>query len=186
MRNYEQKISEMGSSKEKLSKGLQKSIREYVKAEKEYDELRNDLSNMSEEDETRADVEREVAEYEELLNEEDEKLTRKVLIYFKNKDTYEANTKRMRDNNPQFQQAKQKAEVTQQLESVNTLVSEGGENSVYNPEPQEVIQQQAEPISVQAEVVAEEKEEGFGSWILWGGLAVLGLMVGINVMKNKS
>lgn len=171
MRNYEQKINELGLEKGKLSKNLNQEVKEFEQADKEFLSLSEQLLQMSEEDEGYEEVSNEVSEYAELLETTDAQLTDKIQKYFDKKDYYAAKMEHMQ---------KKAAE------------KRGGEPApaaapvaAAAPKAAPITQPAAAAPAAQAVVVEEEKKKSGGNWILWGGLAVLGLLVGVNVLKNR-
>lgn len=177
MRNYEQKISELGLEKGKLSKNLNQEVKEFEQAEREFESLNDQLQGMEESDENYESVSNEVEEYAQLLESTDADLVNKIQKYFDKKDYYAAKMEHMKNKT-----AEKKAGVPASSQS-----------PTYSPKPapQPAPAPAAQPAAAASAVVVdpqpapEKKKDSGGSWLLWGGLAVLGLLVGVNVMRNR-
>lgn len=191
MRKYQQKISELGLG-EKLSKNLNVLIRDFKKAEDELAGYQERIESAETEEEA-AELQKEIDELTELLEESDNEIARKLEIYHRNRDKYLETTEKMR--------AKQNEK----------RISEGKEPLYQNkanepaPAPAAVAPVSAEPAATtvisksgggetvvstpaQAVVIEEKKEEkdGFFTTIVLGALGIAGILIGVNLYKNRN
>ena len=180
MRNYQLKMNELGLNSSNISKALQKSIKEFEEGENEFRQINDNLSKMDEQDERYESLSQEVENYDSLLNEADDDLMQKLEKYSANKEVYEAKMLHMR----------QKA-----AEKKGKVVAPAAPAAPANPaNPAAPVAPAAPAASVSATtqsgnppviVLPKEEKKSGSNWLLWGGLAVLGLLVGVNVMKNR-
>jgi pyruvate/2-oxoglutarate dehydrogenase complex dihydrolipoamide acyltransferase (E2) component len=96
MYNYEKKIKELGLQKSSLPKSLMTPIKELHEAEGELAELKTDLANLEEGDESADDIRSQIAEYENLIVEADNELVGKIQTYADKKPYYDAKYQHMR------------------------------------------------------------------------------------------
>jgi chromosome segregation ATPase len=160
MRNYEKKISELGIDKNQLSRALSQSVKEFEEGENEYVELSQRLESMSEDDDDYEEVQSEVQEYEELLEQTDLELTAKIEKWYGKRDYYAAKMEHMR-NASSGKPASQSPKMENGKAAANTAVH------------------------IKPSNVGQEEKKDKGSWILWAGLGLLGLMVGANIMRRE-
>lgn len=170
MRAYQEKLRELGLDVPELSERLRKQIKEFQEGVTEYLALKDGLEGMEEDDEEYENVQSEIEEYIELLNETDEKLTKEIEKYAEKKPYYEAKMQHMRNK-----AAEKKGTTPAQPAAVSAQPT---------PQPQTIPQTQATPV-MNGEPVLEEKKKSSGGWILWGLLGVVGLAVGVNLLKNR-
>lgn len=167
MRAFEQKLQELQLNQSELSEKLRKDIKEFVVAEKEYLELKSKLDTLDAEDEEYDELDNEVNEYEELLETTDNELVEKIQKYFDKKPYYDAKIQHMRNK--------------------------AAEKKGLTPAPQAAAPQAAAPQAaapqaipvVGGQPIVEEKKKSGGGWIFWGILGVVGLAVGVNILKNR-
>jgi hypothetical protein len=186
MYNYEQKMNELGLEKAKLSKGLKQELREFELAAKEYSTLMEQISDMDESNENYENINNEINEYRELLTNTDGDLTNKIQRYYDKKDYYAAKMEHMKQKTAEKRGGAPATTQSPTSGNFQILGTTSGTTAVgvditnypINPEP--VINNLQSPAQA-----APEKKSDSGSWLLWGGLAVLGLIVGVNVMKNR-
>lgn len=164
MRKYLLKMNQLGLTKATISKALQKSVTEFEEAETEYQELKTQLGQMNPEDAEYEELKTEVSDYESVLEESDVELEEKIQKFNSNKAEYERKVKQMQAAND-AKKAKSAAAAAQTV----APAAQGG-----NP-PVVIIDPNAPP--------APKKDSG--GWLLWGALGLLGLLVGVNVMKNR-
>ena len=181
MNKYQNKITELGLEEKKLPKSISGLIKEFKEAETEVNQLKADLEAMSDDDEAREDLVGEIGEYEQLLAETDDKISKKLVDYAANKPYYDAKFQHMREaaaakkNGQAAPPAPTKASINAGAAPVvaaSTPVAQP--QPTYNPPP---------PAS-ETEKVEEKKKDG-SNWILWGALGVVGLFVGVNLFKNR-
>lgn len=194
MRKYLLKMNQLGLTKATISKALQKSVTEFEEAETEYQELKTQLGQMNPEDAEYEELKTEVSDYESVLEESDVELEEKIQKFNSNKAEYERKVKQMQAANDAKKAksaaaAAATAQTAAPVANSGTLV--GGKASVTtNPNgttatvvpaaqggnpPVVIIDPNAPP--------APKKDSG--GWLLWGALGLLGLLVGVNVMKNR-
>jgi hypothetical protein len=189
MSKHLEKINELGGI-EKFPKTIKALVRDYKNAEKYLKEQKANLENASEEDVEA--IQKEIEETESALEEGDEEILRKIDIYWKNREVYQRTTQKMREKRdaarvergeepigvnaksepiPAPQAAPQPAPVVTApaTEAVITK-SGGGETQILTDNP----------------IVEEKKAEGFGSLILWGALGFAGILIGVNLFKNRN
>lgn len=166
MRKYQQKLSELGLNPQSLSKGVVKDLVEFQEAEQEFAELNERLANMDEDDEEREELENEVSQYEDVIEQADERLAAKIQHYFENKDAYAErmkNVTRGRGRPPKNQLPNPISTNTANVPAQNSQTSR----------------------SISATNEPKKEEDSFGSWLLWGGLAIVGAIVGVNIVRNR-
>lgn len=173
MRKFEQKIKEMGYELKDLSPKLAQDVKDYVATEREWEQHKAEIASLdpdSEEYEAKID---QIQQYEDVLEEEDNDLVVKVAKYLEKKPYYEQHAQMMKakkeeKRSGQAQPAAPKAAAPAPVAAAPVAAA-----------PQVVASQ-----GVVVEPVVEKKKGG-SNWVLWGGLAVLGLLVGVNVMRNR-
>lgn len=203
MAKFEQTMAELGYTSETLSKGIQGLMKTYYKGLKEVESLEADLQNLGDDDETKADLQSSISSIREDLADVDRDLVKKIKSYHENKDFYDAKMQYMKDKaagkeveaptksnykkpaapapQPQPQPAPVASTGTQTINLTSGTSANGFVNTTSSDSATKT-----EPISVVAEEVKDEpKKKGSGNWILWAGLGVIGLLVGVNVMRNR-
>lgn len=168
MYKYEKKIKDLGLNKSGLPKSIANPVKELEEAVTEMNDLKSQLSEMDESDDEREDIENEIKQYESIIGEADEELVGKIQTYVDKKPYYDEKYKHM----------KQAAEAKKQAKAQATPQP--------NPEPQLNTVAVPEPIPVPQPEPEKKEDDGIGNWLLWGGLGVIGLLVGVNVWKNRN
>ena len=190
MYNYEKKIKELGLNKSALPKSLATPIKELNEAATELQDLRNDLGNLEEGDDSAEDIKSQIAEYENIIAEADGELVGKIQTYVDKKPYYDAKYQHMK----QAADAKKAAKVQETSPMVlSRTLSVGGSTDITstNTVAPEISQPVNKPevVVVASEGVAietkEEKKDDFGTWLFWGLLGTAGILVGVNLFKNK-
>lgn len=186
MAKFEEKLNELGGF-EKLPKSLKRLVRDYEEAEKGLEELKSHIESAPEEEVEK--IQEDIQDTAQLLEDSDEEITKKIASYIKNKDGYEERMKVMREKKnasliaqgkPPLQEKKVAAPAPTPAPVAATQVEEnkgetvitksgGGETQVITPE-----------------VVEEKEESGIGSWLFFGALGVAGILLGINLFKNRN
>lgn len=187
MSKHLEKINELGGI-EKFPKTIKALVKDYKNAEKYLKEQKDNLENASEE-EVEA-IQKEIEETELALEEGDEEILRKIDIYWKNKEVYQRTTQKMREKrdaaraergeepigvNPKSEPTPAPvvaAVAPAQAPAPATVITKsgGGETQILTDNP----------------IVEEKKAEGFGSLILWGALGFAGILIGVNLFKNRN
>ncbi len=191
MSKHQQKINEFGGI-ENFSKGIKNLVRDYKNAEKYLQEQKEKLETASEDE--REAIETEIEETLSALEEGDEEIVRKIESYIKNKDGYEERMRAMRAKRdasyaekglpPVVYKEKEKKAPAAVVETpasaaVQTAVS-NGESVITKAGGGETKILAAQPI------VEEKKEEGLGNLIFWGALGFAGVLIGVNLFKNRN
>ena len=166
MRKYLLKMNQLGLTKATISKALQKSVTEFEEAETEYQELKTQLGQMNPEDAEYEELKTEVSDYESVLEESDVELEEKIQKFNSNKAEYERKVKKMQAAND-AKKAKSAAAAQTVAPAVITGTAANQVTVTTNPNG----------------TTAPKKDSG--GWLLWGALGLLGLLVGVNVMKNR-
>lgn len=189
MSKFEQTLEKNGYTVQTVSNGLKKSIKEYKDAEKELNALKADFESADEE--TKADLQAEIDEYVNLLEETDEELSRKIEDYIAKKPYYDAKLQHMKDK-----AAGKDAGASPKKSSfagASGTVSTSGATTVATGNTTGTTNlasgitntpATAEPITVPTGEPTEEPKKK-DNWILWGFLGLVGILVGVNVMKNR-
>ena len=172
MRQYQEKLNELGLTPQSLSKGVTKDLVEFQQAEREFEELNERLAEMDEDDEEREELESQIEEYEEVIEKADEQLAAKIQHYFENKDAYAErmkNVTRGRGRPP-------KTPVPNPASTNTVSIATNAQGST------KVAPQNSTTTPPSNE---QKEEDSFGSWLLWGGLAIVGAIVGVNIVRNR-
>jgi predicted nuclease with TOPRIM domain len=181
MYNYEKKIKELGLNKSALPKSLATPISELNEAAKELQDLRNDLANLEEDDDSAEDINSQIAEYQNIIAEADDELVAKVQTYVDKKPYYDAKYQHMK----QADDAKKAAKVqwTSPMAQSGTISVQSGNvsTSTNTVTPNQGV------VASQGMVVEkkEEKKDDLGTWLFWGLVGTAGILVGVNLFKNK-
>lgn len=193
MYKYEEKINEVGGI-DNLSKGIKSLIRDFKKAEKFLQQEKQKLKEATDEEEI-AEIQKEIEETIAALEEGDNEIVKKVESYMRNKEGYDERMKAMRAKRDAALAEKGLPPVTYKEKTVNTPApqsapvapapvaaapapvietvitkSGGGETQVLTENP----------------IVEEKKASGMGSMILWGALGFAGILIGVNLFKNRN
>lgn len=195
MAKFEQTMAELGYTSETISKGIQGLMKTYYKGLKEVESLEADLQNIGDDDETKADLQSSINSIREDLEEVDRDLVKKIKSYHENKDFYDAKMQYMKDKAAGLDV---QAPTKENFKKVTAPAAQPAPKPAPKPEPKPVtvaasgatVAQAApanpEPISVVAEEIKDEpKKKNSGNWVLWAGLGIIGLIVGVNVMRNR-
>jgi hypothetical protein len=189
MSKFEQTLEKHGYTEQTVSKGLKKSIKEYKDAEKELNALKADFESADEE--TKADLQSEIEEYVNLLEETDEDLCKKIEDYIEKKPYYDAKLQHMKDKAG----GKDAGASPKKSSFVGTTgtVSTSGATTVATGNTTGTTHlasgitntpASAQPINVATGEPTEEPKKK-DNWVLWGFLGLVGILVGVNVMKNR-
>lgn len=183
MRKYILKLQELGLTTQTVSKNLQKEIKEFVDGENEFNDLQQQLSSMEQDDENYEEVSNQVEEYESLLEEADAELEAKIQKYADNKEEYDKRMASMREANAAKKAGKKAAAPAAPAAApakVQVQTPNPTPAAPKEPNPPVVILNPNDPAA------KEGKKDGIGDWVLWGGLGLLGLVVGVNFFKNRN
>lgn len=168
MRLYQKKINSLGIDNSKLSKGLKAQVDNLTEAEEELNNLESQLEGIDENDEDYEEKQGEVQELREAIDEADMGLVAAIEDWWAKREIMVERGKHMQ----QAKKAKQAAAAAGQPAPAPAPTP------APQPEPQPQPQPQPTP-------VVEEKKKSSGNWLLWGGLAVVGALIGVNLMRNR-
>ncbi|MBM3417290.1 MAG: hypothetical protein FJY17_00025 [Bacteroidetes bacterium] len=191
MSKHQDKINELGGIS-MFNDKIKILVKEYNDAEKYLETLNENLQSAS--DEEKEAIQTDIQETQQALKDGDKEILKKVESYWKNRDGYIKRMQSMRDKldakrvaqgkepvawkqkpepapvvatAPAPQPKVQEAVVTE--EAVITK-SGGGETQVVTATP----------------AVEEKKAEGFDNLIFWGVLGLAGVLIGVNLYKNRN
>jgi hypothetical protein len=186
MYNYEKKIKELGLNKSALPKSLATPIKELNEAAGELEELRTDLANLEEGDDSADDIQSQIAEYENLIVEADNELVGKIQTYVDKKPYYDAKYQHMKQA-AEAKKAAKTQETSPMVESGTISVDSSNVTFSATPEVLEAVNQPEVVVASQGAAIEtkEEKKDDFGTWLFWGLLGTAGLLVGVNLFKNR-
>ena len=162
MSKFEQTLEKHGYTVQTVSNGLKKSIKEYRDAEKELNALKADFESAD--DESKEELNAEIEEYINLLEETDQDLSKKIEDFIEKKPYYDAKLQHMKDKAA----GKDAGDSPKKSSFVGAKPATGATATITQPA--------GEP--------AEEPKKK-DSWVLWGFLGLVGILVGVNVMKNR-
>lgn len=171
MRLYQKKINSLGIDRTKLSKGLKTQVDDIINAEQELNDLASELEQMDQNDEDYEEKQGEVQELREAIDEADMELVASI-------DEWWAKREVMVERGKHMQQAKKAKQAAAAGQPAPTPTP------TPQPQPQPQPQPPQQPQPQPAPVVEEKKKRG-GSWVLWAGLALVGGLIGVNLMRNR-
>ena len=193
MYKYEEKINEVGGI-ENLSKGIKSLIRDFKKAEKFLQQEKQKLKEATDEEEI-AEIQKEIEETVAALEEGDDEIVKKVESYMRNKEGYEERMKVMRAKRDAALAEKGLPPVNYKDKTVNTPAPQSAPVAPVTvaaaPAPviETVITKSGggeTQVLTENPIVEEKKASGMGSMILWGALGFAGILIGVNLFKNRN
>ena len=193
MYKYEEKINEVGGI-ENLSKGIKSLIRDFKKAEKFLQQEKQKLKEATDEEEI-AEIQKEIEETIAALEEGDNEIVKKVESYMRNKEGYEERMKAMRAKRDAALAEKGLPPVTYKEKTVNTPAPQSAPvapapvAAAPAPVTETVITKSGggeTQVLTENPIVEEKKASGMGSMILWGALGFAGILIGVNLFKNRN
>jgi hypothetical protein len=167
MKKFEKKINELGLEVGKLSANLNKEVAEFYEAEKEYNQLKEELKDAKDEDVE--SIKNDLKDGLETLMDFDEMLVQSVETYAKNKPAYDEKVRRMTEG-----REKKKLAQAQNVTNTSTPITQVAPQIPLQP----IIDTPPTP-------KVEEKKSGLLETLGWGALAIAGIFVGIRIFKNK-
>ena len=178
MSKFEQTLEKHGYTVQTVSIGLKKSIKEYKDAEKELNAMKADFESAD--DESKKELHAEIEEFVNLLEETDQDLCKKIEDYIEKKPYYDAKVQHMKDKKagkgvgtPPKKSSFVGASTTGNVSaSLGQTPATGGAATFTATFTQPAVEPAEEP----------KKKD---SWVLWGFLGLVGILVGVNVMKNR-
>jgi len=193
MYKYEEKINEVGGI-DNLSKGIKSLIRDFKKAEKFLQQEKQKLKEATDEEEI-AEIQKEIEETIAALEEGDNEIVKKVESYMRNKEGYEERMKAMRAKRDAALAEKGLPPVTYKEKTVNTPAPQSAPvapapvAAAPAPVTETVITKSGggeTQVLTENPIVEEKKASGMGSMILWGALGFAGILIGVNLFKNRN
>jgi len=193
MYKYEEKINEVGGI-DNLSKGIKSLIRDFKKAEKFLQQEKQKLKEATDEEEI-AEIQKEIEETIAALEEGDDEIVKKVESYMRNKEGYEERMKVMRAKRDAALAEKGLPPVTYKEKTVNTPAPQSAPvapapvAAAPAPVTETVITKSGggeTQVLTENPIVEEKKASGMGSMILWGALGFAGILIGVNLFKNRN
>ena len=193
MYKYEEKINEVGGI-DNLSKGIKSLIRDFKKAEKFLQQEKQKLKEATDEEEI-AEIQKEIEETIAALEEGDDEIVKKVESYMRNKEGYEERMKAMRAKRDAALAEKGLPPVTYKEKTVNTPAPQSAPvapapvAAAPAPVMETVITKSGggeTQVLTENPIVEEKKSSGMGSMILWGALGFAGILIGVNLFKNRN
>jgi len=193
MYKYEEKINEVGGI-ENLSKGIKSLIRDFKKAEKFLQQEKQKLKEATDEEEI-AEIQKEIEETIAALEEGDDEIVKKVESYMRNKEGYEERMKAMRAKRDAALAEKGLPPVTYKEKTVNTPAPQSAPvapapvAAAPAPVTETVITKSGggeTQVLTENPIVEEKKASGMGNMILWGALGFAGILIGVNLFKNRN
>lgn len=188
MSKHLEKINELGGI-DKFPKTIKALVRDYKNAEKYLNEQKANLENASEE-EVEA-IQKEIEETELALEEGDEEILRKIDIYWKNKEVYQRTTQKMREKRDaaRAERGEEPIGVKPKNEAAPIPAPVPTPVAVTAPVAEAVITKSGggeTQILTENPIVEEKKADGLGSLILWGAIGFAGILIGVNLFKNRN
>ena len=193
MYKYEEKINEVGGI-DNLSKGIKSLIRDFKKAEKFLQQEKQKLKEATDEEEI-AEIQKEIEETIAALEEGDNEIVKKVESYMRNKEGYDERMKAMRAKRDAALAEKGLPPVTYKEKTVNTPAPQSAPvapapvAAAPAPVMETVITKSGggeTQVLTENPIVEEKKASGMGSMILWGALGFAGILIGVNLFKNRN
>jgi len=193
MYKYEEKINEVGGI-ENLSKGIKSLIRDFKKAEKFLQQEKQKLKEATDEEEI-AEIQKEIEETIAALEEGDDEIVKKVESYMRNKEGYEERMKVMRAKRDAALAEKGLPPVNYKDKTVNTPAPQSAPvapvtvTAAPAPVMETVITKSGggeTQVLTENPIVEEKKASGMGNMILWGALGFAGILIGVNLFKNRN
>ena len=190
MSKFEQTLEKHGYTAQTVSNGLKKSIKEYKDAEKELNALKADFESAD--DESKEELQSEIEDYVKLLEETDEDLCRKIEDYIEKKPYYDAKLQHMKDKaaGKDAGASPKKSSFVGASTTGNVSAASGAVITTATSTPltgtATVVQPAAAASAISGNEPAKvEEPKKSDNWVLWGFLGLVGILVGVNVMKNR-
>ena len=181
MSKFEQTLEKHGYTVQTVSNGLKKSIKEYRDAEKELNALKADFESAD--DESKEELNAEIEEYINLLEETDQDLSKKIEDFIEKKPYYDAKLQHMKDKAAGKDAGDSPKKSSFVGASTTGNVSAASAAVAVNSTPKPATGATATITQPAGEPAEEPKKKD--SWVLWGFLGLVGILVGVNVMKNR-
>jgi hypothetical protein len=195
MRKYEKRISELDMEGKSLSKTIKGLIKEFTEGETELRNLKKALEEAQDDDEV-TKINADIDELESALDEADDQLVHKLNIWHRNYDVYRQNAQQHLQKGGR---GKKKDPDGSQVEPINPPAPAPAPAPAPEPAPLAATGTAASTgiitksgggetqVSTQAVVIEDEKKEegGWFTTIALGALAIGGILIGVNLYKNR-
>lgn len=181
MTKVEQRISELGLDPKKLSKSLTKDVKNFLSAVKDLDEKTKEFEEADPSGEGYEEAKAELEAYRSEIKEADQFLVNRVQTYYDNRDYYAQKVQDLNRGKAKAAEARGDSAPVAPVEPAAPAVEPVASVTATNGKPEPV----AKPLEVTEEKV-KEKKSGGGDWLLWGVLGIAGIMVGVNLFKNRN
>lgn len=182
MNKFETKIAECGLTENDLSAKLKGLIKQHREGIEQYDTQTAELKDMDSDTPEYDELEQATDDLEETLLANDDELVKMIATYARNKPVYDANAKRMLEG--RMAKAANKAQKTDNTATATVPPPPQPQNVTANPQPQPVVAASGAAVAT-ATKGEDDKDGGIGDWLFWGILGVAGLLVGVNLYKNR-
>ena len=181
MTKVEKRISELGLDAKKLSKNLTRDVKNFFTAVKDLEEKKAELKEMDASEEGYEQAKQELESYAAEIQEADQFLVNRVQTYYDNRDYYAQKVQDLNKGKAKAAEARGDSAPVAPVEPAAPAVEPVASVTATNGKPEPV----AKPLEVTEEKV-KEKKSGGGDWLLWGVLGIAGIMVGVNLFKNRN
>ncbi len=181
MTKVEQRISELGLDPKKLSKNLTKDVKNFLSAVKDLDEKAKELEDADPSGDGYEEAKAEIEAYRAEIAEADQFLVNRVQTYYENKDYYAQKVQDLNKGKAKAAEARGESVPAAPVATPTPAAEPVASVTATNGKPEPV----AKPLEVTEEKV-KEKKSGGADWLLWGVLGIAGIMVGVNLFKNKN
>jgi hypothetical protein len=175
-------LESYGVEGHQTTKKISDMIKEFDEAWDDYSELLTAYEEAEEEE--RAEMQSDIDDYEEALREQDEILVQRINEWYKKKDIWAENAKKLaqgRENKKSLSN-----DATYNMPPNNTLfdgqLASSNANGVFNMASNGVGVQN--PVGVVGQEPIVEKKGGDG-WLLFGAFALVITLGAVNVFKNR-
>lgn len=173
--NWKSKLESLGMQESDLSVRIKKIVKDYYEIESGLAQAEEAMSSGSLSESDLKETKETIKELEDALSNLNDNLVYEVEKYHKNKDVYAAKSQNLKNG-------KAKAAATKDTTTAATTTKAAAPQppvagvSVTKPQPVATAQQGG--------AVATEKKGGWGKWILFGALALIGGGVALNYVNS--
>lgn len=172
-------LKSYGVESNETTKKINDMVTEFDEAWDEYNEALSDLESANDED--REAMQSDIQEYEEALREQDELIVDKLKEWYKKKDIWAENARKLAEGRENKKNLKNNSD--------NQLPTNAAQVQINEPqigEPQFVAApKNALPnSSINIEPTVVEKKSGDG-WLIFGAFALVITLGAVNMFKNK-
>ena len=166
-------LKSYGVESHETTKKISDMVTEFDEAWDEYNQALNDLESANDED--REIMQSDIEEYEEALREQDELIVDKLKEWYKKKDIWAENARKLAEGRENKKNIKNNSDnqlpPTPAQPSMNQPQLVGASNNAL-------------PNSLGVEPTVAEKKNGDG-WLIFGAFALVITLGAVNMFKNK-